>query len=33
MCNNVERRMSEHESGEFEGFASKCAKQLIVKNN
>jgi len=30
MCNNIERRMAEHKSGEFEGFASKyCCNRLV----
>jgi putative endonuclease len=30
MCNNIERRMLEHKSGEFEGFASKYRCDRLV---
>src|SRR5271170_4460660 len=30
MCNNIERRMWEHKSGEFEGFASKYHCNRLV---
>jgi len=30
MCNNIERRMAEHKSGEFEGFASKYHCNRLV---
>ena len=30
MCNNIERRMFEHKSGEFEGFASKYHCNRLV---
>lgn len=30
MCNNIERRMMEHKSGEFEGFASKYHCDRLV---
>jgi putative endonuclease len=30
MCNNIERRMKEHKSGEFEGFASKYHCNRLV---
>ena len=30
MCNNIERRMREHKSGEFEGFASKHGCNRLV---
>jgi putative endonuclease len=30
MCNNIERRMREHQSGEFEGFASKYHCNRLV---
>jgi putative endonuclease len=30
MCNNIERRMAEHKSGDFEGFASKYHCNRLV---
>ena len=30
MCNNIERRMQEHKSGEYEGFASKYHCNRLV---
>jgi len=30
MCNNLERRMAEHKSAEFEGFASKYHRDRLV---